>query len=84
MTLKYFAILFALFCVRAIILGASFADGFILLVIGAYLIADKYLKSKSIQENYDEKLDKMEKELTKIQNNTESIKVAAGFQKIFK
>lgn len=88
----YFYILFAIFISRVIIIGASIADSFCFVAFAAYLLVDKYMKSRNLQKKYDEDFKNITEYLTKaeesnkhimddLRNSVDSLKIAVGFKK---
>ena len=83
-------ILGCLFVFRIIALSGSFADAICLIAILGYILGDKLLNQRKIEDQVIGKLtkdnadlvkhiDTLATEITKVKNATESIKAATGF-----
>jgi len=83
-------ILVCLFVFRIIALSGSFADAICLIAVLGYILGDKLLNQRKLENDVKEQLTKdkaelakhietLATELIKVKNTTESIKAATGF-----
>ena len=83
-------ILVCLFVFRIIALSGSFADAICLIAVLGYVLGDKLLNQRKLEDDVKEQLTKDKQELAKhietlatellkVKNTTESIKAATGF-----
>ena len=83
-------ILVCLFVFRIIALSGSFADAICLIAVLGYILGDKLLNQRKLENDVKEQLtkdkaelvkhiDTIATELIKVKNTTESIKAATGF-----
>lgn len=87
-----FYALLAFFTMRVIAFGASFGDALFIFAYVAFLMIDKYFKTRSLEEINEERFKKIEQDLTNsekklsasiddIRTTTDTVKLAVGLKR---
>lgn len=85
--LDYLFILICIYLGRIIALGASFPEAVVFIACISYLLVSKYLNYKEIEKynmNVDEKINKLQEEVSITRDSISALKVGNTFSNTFK